>query len=118
MGTAEREDEWSRLTEELWAGMQAWRAQHPRATLYEIEAEVEARLGAARSRLLEAAAVAGPDADPSEGDERPICPGCGATMHWDGTRPRRLTTSHNRDVTLTRRYARCPRCGAGLFPPG
>ncbi len=50
MGTAERADEWARLTDELWAGMHAWRAQHPRATLYEIEAEIEARLGLARSR--------------------------------------------------------------------
>lgn len=118
METVEREDEWARLTDELWADVQAWRARHPRATLYEIEAEVEARMGAARSRLLEAAAVAAPGADPSGEEARPACPGCGAPMQWDGTRPRRLTTSHNRDVTLTRRHARCPRCGTGLFPPG
>jgi ribosomal protein S27AE len=118
METGERADEWARVTDELWSGMQAWRAQHPRATLYEIEAEVEARLGAARSRLLEAAAVAGSDVDPIGDEARPRCPDCGATMQWDGMRARRLTTSHNRDVTLTRRHARCPRCGTGLFPPG
>jgi len=118
MGTAERADEWARLTDELWAGMHAWRAQHPRVTLYAIEAEIEARLGAARSRLLEATALAGSEADPSEDEARPQCPACGEPMRWDGTRTRRLTTAHNRDVTLTRRHARCPRCGAGLFPPG
>ena len=71
MGTAERADEWARLTDELWAGMHAWRAQHPRVTLYAIEAEIEARLGAARSRLLEATALAGSEADPSEDEARP-----------------------------------------------
>ncbi len=118
METGERADEWARLTDELWAGVQAWRAQHPRATLYEIEAEIEARMGMARSRLLEAAAVAGPGGEPGEAEDRPLCPACGGPMQWDGTRPRRLTTTHNRDVTLTRRHARCPQCGTGLFPPG
>jgi hypothetical protein len=27
-----------------------------------------------------------------------------------------LTTSHDEAIALTRRYARCPRCGTGLFP--
>jgi len=118
MWTTGLEEEWSRLTDEILAGVQAWRTDHPRATLYEIEAEVDARMGAARGRLLEAAALAGPGADPSGDEARPLCPGCGERMQWDGTRPRRLTTVHNRDVTLTRRHARCPRCGTGLFPPG
>lgn len=118
MGTAEREEEWARLTDELWGDMHAWRARHPRATLYEIEAEVDARLGAARSRLLEATALAGPVGEPGDAEERPTCPGCGGAMQWDGTHPRQVTTTHNRAVTLRRRRARCPRCGTGLFPPG
>jgi len=80
MGTVECGEQWARLTNELWVGVQAWRAQHPRATLYEIEAEVEARMGAARSRLLEAAALAGPVGELGEAEERPTCPECGATM--------------------------------------
>lgn len=118
MWTAEAEDDWTRLTEEILAGVRTWRAQHPRATLYEIEAEVDARMGVARSRLLEAAALAGSVGEPGEAEGRPMCPECGGPMQWDGTRRRRLTTTHNRDVTLTRRHARCPRCGTGLFPPG
>jgi len=118
MWTAELEDEWSRLTDEILVDVKAWRTQHPRATLYEIEAEVDARLGAARSRLLEATALASPVTDPTGDGERPACPEGRAMMRLEGQRTRRLTTTHNRDVTLTRRYARCPRCGTGLFPPG
>lgn len=114
----ELEEEWTQLSDEILAEVKAWRAQHPQATLYEIEAEVDARLGVARSRLLEATALAGPVADPAAAGERPVCPECGAAMRLEGTRTRRLTTTHNRAVTLARRYARCPRCGTGLFPPG
>ncbi len=117
MWPAELEEDWTRLTEEVLAGVQVWRAQHPRATLYEIEAEVDARLGAARSQLLAATALAAPEADPAL-DARSTCPDCGAGMRWEGRQTRRLTTTHDHDVTLTRRYARCPRCGTGLFPPG
>ncbi len=116
MWTTGLEEEWSRLTDEILAGVKAWRTDHPRATLDEIEAEVDARMGAARGRLLEAAALAGPGADPSGDEARQRCPGCGAAMQWDRTRSRQVTTTHNQDVTLTRRYARCPRCGTGLSP--
>jgi len=37
-------------------GENEW-ARHPRATLYKIEAEVDVRMGAGRSRLLEVAAT-------------------------------------------------------------
>jgi hypothetical protein len=39
-----REREWRTLAEEALTGMADWRAQHPRATLREIEAAVDERL--------------------------------------------------------------------------
>jgi ribosomal protein S27AE len=118
MWTAETEAEWARLTAAALAGMGAWRAAHPRATLAEIEREVDARLAAARAKLLEAAATAGPAGDPASGAEPPTCPACGAVLAVEGERTRRLRTTHEQEVVLRRAYARCPACGAGVFPPG
>ena len=113
MRTPEEEAAWDRAAAQARAGVAAWRAAHPRATLAEIEVEVDRQLAAARAQLIAAVAQAGP-----VGEGPPPCPECGAAMRWDGERVRRLTTTHDQTVTLTRRYARCPACGTGLFPPG
>jgi hypothetical protein len=110
--------EWAGLTAEILAEVKAWRAGAPHATLDEIEQEIDCRMAAARARLLAATASAARGAAASSREMPPRCPDCGAGMQWEGIHRRRLTTTHNRDVTLTRRYARCPRCGTGLFPPG
>jgi hypothetical protein len=116
MWSSEVEPEWHRLTAQVLAEMQTWRDAHPAATLSEIEQELDARLAAARACLLEATILATSPTDPPP-EARPRCPDCGAAMRWEGTRPRRLTTTHNRDVILRRSYARCPQCGTGVFPP-
>jgi hypothetical protein len=118
MWTPEIEGEWARLTAQALAEMGDWRAAHPRATLAEIEREVDARLATARAKLLEAAAVADPAGGPARGAEPPRCPDCGAALVVEGPRTRRLRTAHEREIALTRVYARCPACGAGVFPPG
>lgn len=104
---------WDRQAAEARAAVQAWRAVHPRATLTEIEGEVGRHLAVARARLIEAAAMA-----ESVAATPPACPDCDGVMTWDGGRTRRLTTTYDETIALTRRYARCPRCGTGLFPPG
>jgi ribosomal protein S27AE len=116
MWTPESEEEWTRLTAQALAEMGEWRQAHPRATLREIEQEVDARLATARAKLLEAAAVAHPGGDPALTD-RPPCPSCGAGLVVEGPRTRRLRTTHEQEIALTRRYARCPACGTGVFPP-
>jgi ribosomal protein S27AE len=109
------EDEvgWDRQAAQVRADVQTWRAAHPQATLSQIEQEVDRQLAAVRAQLVEAAAMSGPpEATP------PSCPDCGVVMAWEGERTRRLTTTHDEAIELTRRYARCPRCGTGLSPPG
>jgi predicted RNA-binding Zn-ribbon protein involved in translation (DUF1610 family) len=118
MWTPEIEGEWRRLSDLVLTEMGAWRMAHPRATLAEIEREVDARLATARAKLLEAAAMAGPGGDPARGAEPPVCPACGAAMVVEGERTRRLRTTHEQEIALRRRYTRCPACGAGVFPPG
>ena len=49
---------WDELAEEVLSGMKEWRLQHPKATLCEIEAALDARLGKMRALMLQDAALA------------------------------------------------------------
>ena len=117
MTTALSADAWHRLAEEAWTGVAEWRRQHPTATLAEIEQAVDERLADLRARLVRDAALASDRTDPAASGERPRCPECGTPMRLEGARTRRLRTRHDRDLDLTRAYARCPACGTGVFPP-
>lgn len=89
----------------------AWRAEHPLATLADIEQAVDEHLRAYRTELIEQTAQ-------SEGPlERPNCPECGVGLQQVGQRSRTLRTAHEGRLTLTETAWRCPVCGTGLFPP-
>ena len=118
MPAAEPDDRWSELAAEVLTGFRAWRAQHPTATLTEIEDDLDRRLHRMRARLLEDAAVQSAATDVGRTATRPACPACGTPMRADGREVRRLTTTGDEVLTLTRSRARCPACGGGLFPPG
>jgi NADH pyrophosphatase NudC (nudix superfamily) len=111
---------WQALAEEAISGVAEWRAQHPTATLREIEAAIDEHLAEVRARMLRDAALASAAADLgalAPGD-RPACPECGHRLEARGMEARRLTTRHDRTITLTRTRAVCPACGAAHFPPG
>ncbi len=97
---------------EAQARLQHWRRDHPRATLREIEAEVDRHLAQVRTHLLTQVAHQGP------ATVRPDCPTCGAAMQRVGRRERTVHTVHDETLTLRGDGYRCPACGAGLFPPG
>jgi ribosomal protein S27AE len=109
---------WLAVAEEALVGMRDWRAAHPRATWAEIEAEYDARLARLKGQVLHDAAQASPAADfrRAGAAERPPCPRCGAPLRAAGQAPRTLATGGT-EVVVERTYGRCPRCGAGLFPP-
>lgn len=110
---------WHREAEAVISGLKEWRAQHPRATLAEIEQALDERLDGMRARLLEDLALASRAADLSGGrGERPRCPECAVEAVPRGTHERQVVTRGDRVVRLRRRYAACPRCGGGRFPPG
>jgi hypothetical protein len=117
MPSSPSDDPWQRLADEAWTGVAERRQQHPQATLREIEQAVDERLADLRARLVQDVALASARADPATSGERPCCPECGTPMHLEGARTRRLRTQHDRDLELTRAYARCPVCGTGVFPP-
>ena len=110
---------WQALSEEVMTGMKDWRVQHPKATFQEIEAALDERLARLRARMLEDAALLSRATDWEATDaDRPVCPQCGTVLQPRGRETRTLTTHYDQRLQLDRRYAVCPRCQAGLFPPG
>ena len=112
--------QWEAQAEEAFTDLRGWRAMHPRATLREIEQELDRRWEQLRARVLADLALASRAADlQQEADgARACCPDCGAPLQDQGEHPRTLLTLGNQAVELRRDYGTCPRCGSGLFPPG
>jgi hypothetical protein len=110
---------WQKLSEEVMSGMKEWREQHPKATLREIEAALDERVGQLRARMLQDAALATAASDWSqaEPEERPRCPLCGTPLVARGKKTRRLQTQGGQEVAFTRSDGVCPTCESGRFPP-
>jgi hypothetical protein len=110
---------WQQLTQDVMTEMRAWRLEHPKATLRDMETELDARLSRMRARLLEDMALASPAADWADTPiiQHPTCPDCGVPLQLRGTDTRTLQTHGAQTLTFERRYGSCPACSAGLFPP-
>ena len=113
------EQSWHHLTEEIMTGMREWRNLHPKASLREIECELDARWARVRARMLEDMALASAAADWADTPTalHPTCPDCGTPLQLRGSDTRTLQTHGDQSLVLHRRYGVCPACGAGLFPP-
>src|SRR5437879_13213951 len=110
---------WCPLAQHCLTSMNEWRLQPPTATLSEIEAALDARLGRLRAQMLADAALASAAASWSQesSSARPPCPTCGAPLQSRGAATRDLQTQAGQAIHLTRSYGTCPACGPGLFPP-
>ena len=119
MGLADFDQEWEELAEEVLTGMKEWRMQHTKATLREMEAALDERLGRMRARMLRDMALASAAATwkAGQGAERPVCPKCGKPLASRGSDERRLQTHGGQEIVLERNYGVCPECRTGLFPP-
>jgi hypothetical protein len=106
---------WPELSEEIMAGIQEWRLQHPKATLREIEAAVDERLAELRARMSEDVDLASQVADIGQvgAPDRPVRPHCGS---WVEPRERQVTTYHGKTLALRRSYAVYPTCQVAFFP--
>lgn len=111
---------WRELGEVVESEMKAWRLEHPRATLSEMERALDERLDRQRARMLEDMALASEVADLSltEPEKRLACPHCGAALDCRGKGERHLQTVGDQEITLKRSYGVCPHCKAGFFPSG
>jgi hypothetical protein len=110
---------WQQLTEELTREMRQWRLLHPKATLRQIETELDARLARMRARMLEDLALTSSTAVWTQRAEKeqPLCPDCQQPLAERGAKTRTLQTHGGQLLRLTRSYGVCPACGSGLFPP-
>jgi len=109
---------WQGDSDEMISGMLEWRLQHPKASLAEIEAEVDQRLAGMRARMIADAALSSQSADWERGSESERCPQCGQTLEKKGKKKRKLETRGGKTIELEREYGICPQCGQGFFPPG
>jgi len=92
----------------------------PKATLCEIEAALDARLGqdagadAARCGVSQYG-----DGYPSaQGAEQPRCAACGSVLVERAVTERQLLTQHSQVLALVRITASVPVVGQAFFPPG
>jgi len=110
---------WQQLTFQITREMAEWRHKHPKATLREIESELDTRLNRMRARMLEDLALTTSSAVWTEtpASQQPLCPDCQQPLDQRGTKTRSLQTHGGQELDLTRSYGVCPACGAGLFPP-
>ena len=105
------------MESEIMSGMSEWRKGHEKATLGEIEGELEERIAQMRVKVMEEMVSRSGRVDWVEG-EGPMCPECGKEMKRCGEEKRELTNGDGKQMVLRRQYASCPACGVGFFPPG
>jgi len=113
----ELEQGWGGMSEEIMSGVAEWRGQHPKATMREIEGEIDKRLSELRARMITDTANASASAS-WEAAEGVVCPECGAKLIKKGKKKRILLTREGRQIELERDYGVCLACGQGIFPPG
>jgi ribosomal protein S27AE len=112
------EARWSAEADAVWAEIRAWRTAHPTATWVEIQRAVDERMRSLRERVLTDTAQASAVADFAGSAQRPVCPHCGGVLQADGRKARTVLAEQGATISLSRTYGWCPRCRAGLFPPG
>lgn len=118
MKRGEVQANWKERSEEIMQGVAEWRRQHPKATMREIEEEIEKRLSGLRAQMISDTALASAQAEWATGANGVVCPKCGETLEKKGKKKRKLETQGGRTVELIREYGVCPKCGQGIFPPG
>jgi YgiT-type zinc finger domain-containing protein len=118
MKCGEMQANWSGLSAQILEGIAEWRTQHPKATMREIEEEIENRLSALRAKMISDTAMASAQAEWESGASGVVCPNCGEELEKKGKKKRKLATQGGREVELIREYGVCPKCGQGIFPPG
>lgn len=114
----DQQDKWRDLQDKINAAIEAWRREHPEATLTEIEEAVDSRLAGVRRQMVEDLAQEGRAARlrgiPKE--ERPACPRCGQAVAVNGRGRRKLKTSYGETIELERDQAYCIHCEMTFFP--
>lgn len=111
--------EWQALSAKVSEEVLEWRKGNPKATLREIEQELDKRLARIRAQMLEDAALLSERQEWKDGAAgAPTCPECGRKLKGRTHEERLLQTEGEESIRLERQYGVCPHCGQGFFPPG
>ena len=112
-------ERWLPTMEGAAESVAAWRREHPRATLTEIERATRQRMGPVEAAMIADAAMTSPAAHlaATPRSERPRCPKCGGALTSRGEQQRVLQTELGESVRIERSYAVCGQCRLELFPP-
>lgn len=114
------DEAWLTKSAKILSDVKEWRKAHPKATFVEIEDEVHRRMMQLEAQLLQDAAQesASREWGKETGGERPKCPACHVALQARGKSVRSLQGNGGENVTLTRTYGTCPKCGESFFPLG
>jgi len=110
-------EHWQELSREAMQGMAAWREEHPKATLKEIEKALDERMMKLRAQVLEDAAQWSEMREWSQSAAVPICPDCRKALEFRIKGKREMQTQGGQTIRLERDYGICPSCRQGFFPP-
>jgi uncharacterized protein with PIN domain len=100
---------------DLIEGLNKWREKHPRATMREIEEEIDRRMTKMRARLITDTVMRSASTGTKKG-KKEMCPKCGGEVKKKGKKRRKLETNGGQGIEFEREYVRCQSCGHGFFP--
>ena len=102
------------MNTDLIEGLNKWREKHPRATMREIEEEIDRRMSKVRAQLITDTVMK--SASREEKGKQEMCPKCGGAVKQKGKKKRKLETNGGQEIEFEREYVRCQSCGHGFFP--
>lgn len=110
---------WLPALEAAAESLAAWRREHPRATLTQIEQATRRQMGPVEATMIADAAMesASTHLAQTPRSQRPRCPKCDGALKSRGESARVLTTELGERLCLERSYAVCEQCRLELFPP-
>jgi hypothetical protein len=111
---AEAKREAEAVAAEVVEKAMAWHAEHPRATMEELETEILRLRQEFGEQLAQVLLEHREATHPVPG---PRCPQCGQEMQYKGDKALHPATTLG-DVGFERSYYYCSECDQGVFPPG
>jgi YgiT-type zinc finger domain-containing protein len=115
MEKSKQEEDRAGMNADLIEGLNKWREKHPRATMREIEEEIDRRMTEMRARLIADTVMKSASTSKEKG-RKEMCPKCGGEVKKKGKKKRKLETNGGQEIEFEREYVRCQSCGHGFFP--
>jgi uncharacterized protein with PIN domain len=115
MEKSKQEEDRKDINTDLIEGLNKWREKHPRATMREIEEEIDRHMSEMRARLIADTVMKSANTEMIK-EKKGMCPKCGGEVQKKGKKKRKLETTGGHEIEFEREYVRCQSCGHGFFP--